>query len=730
MLILAAVVILALLLIDIPNSPRVVPKFVKITSWLNSQLPVRQAVAAPGGWNIETLVASDNQNRQIELEISSEGVSHILYAYPFTTLIHAYRDTAWYSDIVDKNLHAATPFALKLDSSDQPVAVYVKSETVIYAHMSGSEWFTETVAAGNYPDLALDSNDNPHIVFTNGTSVIYAVNDGLDWSFQTLYGTKDLDTITGAPVTIALDSQNRPHFCRPYSSLLYHKFWDGSAWQEELMVDTVSTSLSQCNIAVSSSGVVHASVRSQPPGTVGDLWYGNNEEGVWNFFELDGEAAGDGNSLAIDRNGNPHIAYYQNLSPWGVHYVHYDGTKWVEEYAGYGEFVVSTSLALNPDDLPSIAYINLIDYTYYYAWREPGTGILRGDVKESQPIGYVPCIEATLTITPSEQTLSTDDNGAFWTELNPGYYDIAFSKPGFITLTKTNTLITENGDTYVDMTMFREDCWSPGESCFNELVNVIPIFGAPSEATGFWNSLCEFGKRLDEDNLPGAVNILLPNILDIIDIPFVGDALDTLQGFFSCIEGLIYDALEQVCGEHTPLCRKLFSVALWQQAGVAPAMMIIYTEITSPPSGLSPDYPQADPLEVHVTSPVGHLGVVDGSVEHTIPNSYLFRAGGKYQIAEIRNYDTNYELEITGLEDSEYRLIIINPNSNHTGTLLVYEGLLTLVGSSATLSLTLDETNFMLAVDLDGDGQVDQYVAPSEQQIVYPYEMYVPNVTK
>jgi hypothetical protein len=443
---------------------------------------------------------------------------------------------------------------------------------------------------------------------------------------------------------------------------------------------------------------------------------------------LDPGGAGAGNSITLDSKGHPHISYYRNVDPYGVSYYYYDGINWNWEYARYGEFVGSTSIALDSNDQPAIFYF--FYETYYYAWRLPGTGYLHGRALEAQPIGYLPCVGATVTITPSSQTLATDDEGFFGIELTPDLYDVTFAKPGFITITKNDQRIEEDGDVLISATMIREDCWSPGEACFNELVNMIPILGTPSEASGFWNSLCEFFSRMEDGDSAGALNIFLPNALDIVDVPLLGDAVDILQGFFSCIEGLIYDALEQVCGEHTPLCRKLFSVALWQQAGVVPTMMIIYTEITSPPSGLSPDYPQADPLEVHVTSPVGHLGVVDGNVEHTIPTSYLFRAGGKYQIAEIRNYDTNYELEISGLADSGYRLIIINPNSDHTGTLLVYEGLQTLVGSSATLSLALDETNFMLAVDHDGDGQVDEYVAPSEQQIVYPYNMYVPNVTK
>jgi hypothetical protein len=680
-----------------------------------------QAAAAGFYWDQETI--ADVPGDYISMQLNPADEPRVAY-YTDGLLYYAYRQEAgWVSELVDRGV-VWDLVTLRLDQEENPHILYSGAGNILrYASLSGSTWITETVTSGFYSRLDLDSQDNPHLVFYDSATqgIYYASKQATTWDIQEVMTT----TRNWSYPAIALDEQDGPHLCMDVvGNSLTYAFRTGSAWEFEVIEAEQGSEFNQCSITLDSYGEPHVGYHKAPDGLVGYMMYAHQENGTWQVKFINYIGAGDANAIALDSQDHPHLSYYQNGGDWGLYYSYHDGVSWLTEQVGGGDFIRGSSIAINQLEEPLIARTS--DWGYLYLTRQPVQGHVQAHANESTPGGYIPCSGVTVAISGTQNSVITDDYGQAWLLADPGTYDIVFSKPEFISITKRNEAIYENQTTHTTALMIRQECWGADQSCFNELVNVVPVWGIASEATGFYNSLCEFTERMQNGDALGAMTVLLPNVVDLIDIPIVADAADIVQGFFSCLEGVIYETLEELCGVYADTCTQTFSKLLWGEIKLSQVPLVIITEML-PPQEQSAQV-QADPLEVHLYSGGNHLGMSTGALEHTLPYSYLFRAGGKYQIAVVKEAYDLYDLELVGNGPASYRVTIINPQNDGSGTQVSYQNLQIDSGTVASLQLGLSVNDYTLAIDNDGDGTPDQYQEPGGVMPVGGSALYLPMI--
>ena len=262
-------------------------------------------------------------------------------------------------------------------------------------------WQRQTVSAvapGWFSSLVMDRAGRPHVAYRETNTLIkYAWYDGTTWRGQQSTTAPDVvftgtGLNTGYLLSLALDGAGLPHIAFATQEEAAHKLryarWSGSAWVvEDVQVGAGYVSPSPGyqhwiglfpSLAIDLAGTPHISYidcekadnwdtrscRYGSPAVAGNgtLMYATKDGGTWTTTAVDGPPSvsvdGDffsgGTSLAIGRDGEPHIAYYNRLDG-SLKYAKYDGGWTIQTVTTNG--AGSLSLALSGDE-PRIAYAN------------------------------------------------------------------------------------------------------------------------------------------------------------------------------------------------------------------------------------------------------------------------------------------------------------------------------------------------------------------------------------
>lgn len=229
------------------------------------------------------------------------------------------------------------------------------------------QWFTTAVdykGAGTYVSLAVDAAGQPHFAYNSfyEDGLHYAMWDGKRWHRQNI----DPEH-TNYFTSIQLDKEGHPRisyylYHAPDKSYLLHlKFasFDGKNWTIETVDKRPETGKFN-SLAVDSLGRPHIAYSNV---SAGDLMYAAWDGAHWNFGDadarrLDNDYEGIGNSIAVDRSDNPHMAYFDSTRNL-VKYASMEEGRWktevVDQLAGRGE-VDHVSLRLDRQDRPHVAY--------------------------------------------------------------------------------------------------------------------------------------------------------------------------------------------------------------------------------------------------------------------------------------------------------------------------------------------------------------------------------------
>jgi hypothetical protein len=368
------------------------------------------------GWHIETVDSEGDVCTSTSLALDGSGYPHISY-YDSTNedLRYAYQDASgWHIQTVDTELGAyGGHISLAVDGNGYAHISYYDdtNDDLKYAHQDGSGWHIETVDnegdVGTHTSLALDEGGYPHISyyycgtplpFCDIGDLKYAHQDASGWHIETV----DSEGYVGWSTSLALDGGGYPHisyyYCGtslPFCDIgdLKYAHQDASGWHIEI-VDSEGDVGRSSSLALDESG--HPHISYYYCGTlpfscdIGDLKYVHQDASGWHIETVDSEErVGEDTSLALDKNGHPHISYCDSPiwhadSPiWhalktspeaagtrSLKYAHQDAFGWHIQTVDSEGDVGYTSLALDGDGYPHLSYFDSTNDDLKYAYQD------------------------------------------------------------------------------------------------------------------------------------------------------------------------------------------------------------------------------------------------------------------------------------------------------------------------------------------------------------------------
>ena len=347
--------------------------FTSMYSGIASASTTSNPVAA---WNIQ--VVDDGQNGATgypghfsSLALDTNGRPHISYTDDKDRVLkYAYwNGTQWLNQVVD-NAYIKSPTSIALDAQNRPHISYSYNNSpancmLRYATWNGTSWVKEDIdpiAAFEevHNTIALDANGNPHIAYLSDANqhLRYAFKNSNGWNKIAMPTT--LSQHAWYP-SIALDRNSKAYISfYEYNKGLRLASYDGN-WNVET-IDSKGNYLSA--LIFDSSNQPHISYYDN---TAKDLRYAYKNGTTWLNVLVDSSGdVGKFNSMALDRQGRPHIAYTKYNGSRTLRdelkYAYYNGSSWTIESVdnnvyGFGQNTAYVSMKLDGSDSPHISYL-------------------------------------------------------------------------------------------------------------------------------------------------------------------------------------------------------------------------------------------------------------------------------------------------------------------------------------------------------------------------------------
>ncbi len=314
-------------------------------------LALASPASAEKGFVLSKVEATNDTGRSPTMALDAHGDPHIVYSAQTDNLVKYARnvDGVWVSETaaspgknpsftLDARGHAHVSFSADggsdgleyatnssgswvtetvdtTDTGENSIAIDALGDVHIsytlgngaelwYARRTGGGWTTELVDtdfSGEHR-IAVDADGNAHIAYIDLTPsrLRYASNATGSWSTEAA-----LTTIFPLPVLpgIDIDDEGRVHISCTDNGLLYaRQVADG--W----VADSLDHRASHSSLLIGSDGAVHIAYSTGvDPGDV--VKYASNAVGAWTLQVVEDGITHD-TSIAIDREGNPHIAYH------------------------------------------------------------------------------------------------------------------------------------------------------------------------------------------------------------------------------------------------------------------------------------------------------------------------------------------------------------------------------------------------------------------------------------
>jgi len=278
----------------------------------------------------------------------------------------------WQIEVVDggsRNNVGLYP-TLVVDQKDNLHVVYGQGvmgagATLAYAYRpkTGGKWFTMKLGSGGpTSSLAVNSNGNPCVAYLFD-GLRYAEFDGKKWSSQ-LIDPSNLAFF----LSLQLDKDNHPrisyyHRLYPdgsYALRLKYAFFDGKTWYTQTVDPRLG--MGKFNeLALDSEGNPHIAY-SDVEGFNLQYAHWNGENWVFgtpDTSKLSSGWVGTGTSITVDKSGSPYISYFE-VNRRKLKVAHKVGEQWqreeVDTLVGNADRIELTSIKLDSHGIPHIAY--------------------------------------------------------------------------------------------------------------------------------------------------------------------------------------------------------------------------------------------------------------------------------------------------------------------------------------------------------------------------------------
>lgn len=272
--------------------------------------------------------------------------------------------------------------ALALDGSGSPAVAYLLEavEGGFVAFSSAAEgWTPDTVAEGYFYgplDLAFDPQGRPNIVYHDHQGdqfqedlgdLTYALREG-DWQIQAAeddgHDGWDSAIAIGADGVVRAAGIDPAQFGRT-DGVEYYELRDG-VWNVTAIGSGAVPYEFNVSLALGSDGLPALSYYNDSDG---DLIFASFDGASWNLETVASEGdVGKFSSLQFDAEGRPHVTFFEDAGDGSgrVLYAVRDGGRWTQEEIATLDKVEQgmtgarriTSLALDPDGIPHVAFSN------------------------------------------------------------------------------------------------------------------------------------------------------------------------------------------------------------------------------------------------------------------------------------------------------------------------------------------------------------------------------------
>ncbi len=361
-------------------------------------------------WHVETVGHVEAFEEWSDMAIDAAGHPHLSYMDSTTGELK-------YTNFDGARWHTQTPAdgcvgytSLALDAHGYPhISYYAKNGTeylegnLKYAYFDGSGWQVEVVdeqaGTGFDNSLVLDSKGSPHISYyalnstsSGGTGVgqlRYAYRDDNGWQFEVI----DAYARTGARTSLALDSADQPHIVYGPTDrdMLNYVYLNGDSWNTETLISERNDDYAP-SLVLDQEGKAHLVCSYVSLGGreyiltysqyLGNTWHSETIRRSFVGGGFDYMAPLPFASLALDSDGQPHIAYISYAeakvpflsrpeNPAGeLDYVYWDGATWQTEVIDdSGDIEYYVSLAVDAAGNLHIGYYDQASGDIKYGYR-------------------------------------------------------------------------------------------------------------------------------------------------------------------------------------------------------------------------------------------------------------------------------------------------------------------------------------------------------------------------